>query len=166
MIKFNTSKEKTLKFDITVEGISPSVLTYTLRLSENNVDYGFPGKIKNGEVVVTIPPLNTIMKQDRINELKKVKLEIHDAGKSYYMKPFEDTILIEKEPTLELKIKEDNDIVTESLTVKVKDDTDVVVEKKACDKKDGTGDREGDKDGTGPGKKKKKTKLSKFFGDK
>ena len=139
MIKFNTNKEKTLTFDITVEGINPDQLTYTLRLSEKGIDYGFQGKMKNGEVVVVVPPLNSIMNQKRIDELTKVKLEIHDSENKYYMKPYEDTILIEKEPTLELSIKEEDDTIKESIVAIVKDYTDIITEKKTKKDKDEIG---------------------------
>jgi hypothetical protein len=54
MIKINPNKEKTLTFALDVTGIDPSSLHYTLRLTENDIEYGFKGKNVNGEVVVTI----------------------------------------------------------------------------------------------------------------
>jgi len=68
------------------------------------------------------------------------------------MKPFEDTVIIEKEPTLDISIKEDSDAVAESITVKVKDDIDTIVKKKVDE----------DVKLKKPKKEKKKSKLGSF----
>ena len=151
MIKLNPDKEKTITFDLTVEGVDPKLLTYTLRLTENGIDYGFRGINNNGEIKVVIPPLNSVLNRDHINELKSIKLEVTGLDNKYYMKPYEDTVIIEQEPSVNISIKNEEEKIDEkTINVTVKDDNDNVVEKKKCKKSDKTPD-------------KKKTKLSKIF---
>lgn len=130
MIKINPSKEKTLTFSLEVEGIDPKLLKYTLRLTEGTVEYGFKGENKNGEVVVTIPPLSSIVKMDKIDKIDTIKLEIHDSNNKYFMMPFEDTVLIEKEPVLMVTMTEEKEEAVESkIQVRIKSDSDKTVAK-------------------------------------
>jgi len=146
MIKLNPNKTKTLTFDISVTGIDPSLLEYNLRFTENGIDYGFAGVNKNGEVKVIIPPLSSIIQEDRINEIKKVRLEIHDSSNKYFMMPYEDTVVIEREPTFSISLKEEEEEIMESkIAVHIKEDVDTIIEKKTD-------------------KPKTKSKLSKFLG--
>jgi len=128
MITINPNKEKTLTFSLTVEGINPKSLTYTLRLSENGRDYGFIGENNNGDVTVKIPPLTNILNKDRINNISRVRLDIHDNENKYFMMPFEDTVLIEKEPVLSVVMTEEKEGITENkVSVKMITDEDKVV---------------------------------------
>lgn len=106
MIKFDPNKEKNISFTVDVEGIDPQLLEYKLRLSDGQYEYGFSGEIVNGEVVFCIPPLKDVVKENLSNRLNKIKLEVNDKDDKYYMKPYEDDLMVEAQLKVEAKISE------------------------------------------------------------
>ena len=107
MIKFDPSKEKNLKFNIEVQGIDPSLLEYNIRLSNNKIDYGFKGINENGTIKFAIPPLNEIVKEDILESIDKIKMEVNDKNNKYYLKPFEDSIKIQNNLKVEAQLSEE-----------------------------------------------------------
>lgn len=146
MIKIDPNKTKILKFKVNVEGIDPQVLEYNLRLSDGNIDYGFKGNNKNGDISFTIPPLKEVISSSNIKTLKEIKLEVNDKNNKYYLKPFEDEVKIEEELKVEAKLYKDNT---------VREDRELKVSASISEEKDEEKKIEN--------KQKKTTKLGKFL---
>ena len=154
MIKFDPNKNKNISFNINVQGIDPSMLEYNLRLSNGQVDYGFKGDNRNGEIQFNIPALNEIVGSDVLYELNTVKLEVHDKNNKYYLKPFQD----------EIKIKEDVKVEVENLEEKSEEgsESEFTVDASLNETQDNIPSPQ-DKKETVSEKNKKQTKFGKFL---
>lgn len=102
MIKFDPKKKKTLKFGFQVENIQSNNLEYYIRLSDNKLDYGIKGEVQQNQIIFEIPPLNEIAEKN-IDNLSTIKMEVNSKDNKYYLKPYEDSIEIEKEPGITIK---------------------------------------------------------------
>lgn len=108
MIKFNPSKTKKLSFGYQAENIQPSNLEYYIRLTDGKIDYGIKGEQKGNELVFEIPPLNEFIEKN-IDNLSTIKMEVNSKDNKYYLKPFEDSIEIEKEPEMNVEVNEEGE---------------------------------------------------------
>lgn len=144
MIKINPNKTKDISFRIDVEGIDPQLLEYNLRISNGKIDYGFKGELKNGEISFSIPPLKEVVTQDNIDSLNVMMLEVHDRNNKYYLKPFEDTLNIDKSLKVEATLSEEKEKEDSEFKVKAS-----MTEEKDKEKK--------------PKEEKKSTKFGKFL---
>ena len=106
MIKFNPRKSKKLSFGYQAENVDPNNLEYYIRLSDGKIDYGIKGEKSGKELVFQIPPLNEFAEKN-IDELNTIKMEVHDKSNKYYLKPFEDSVEIEKEPEVDVNFNEE-----------------------------------------------------------
>ena len=110
MITFNTDKEKRLKFDLNVQGIKSQMLEYYIRLSSDTTDFGIKGNLLEDNILeFIIPPLGDIIKESKLDAFNKIKIEVHDKENKYYLKPMEDSIVLEKQPRADVTITEQND---------------------------------------------------------
>lgn len=103
MITLNRNESKSISFDISVQGVEARDLKGSLRMNLGNVECGFPIKIVNESIQVTIPSLRTLLKEN-IEGPIPAKLEIV-AGDTYIV-PWEDTIKIESPVVVEAKVKD------------------------------------------------------------
>jgi len=109
MINFDTKKEKKIKFALDVEGIDSRLLEYFIRLSSTSTDLGFKGYLADdGILEFTIPPLDDIMKESKLKDIKTVKIEVHDKDNKFYLKPYQDMINIDHGSVSITNIEENN----------------------------------------------------------
>jgi len=109
MINFDTKKEKKIKFALDVEGIDSRLLEYYIRLSSTSTDLGFKGYLADdGILEFTIPPLDDIMNESKLKDIKTVKIEVHDKDNNFYLKPYQDMINIDHGSVSITNIEENN----------------------------------------------------------
>ena len=115
MIKFDPYKKKTISFKVAVEGITQDLLEYKLRLSDGKMEYGFKGNVVNDKVTFTIPPLSEVVMDDKLSNIKEVKLEVNDKEGKYYLKPYMSEAQVVTAPKVNTEMIEESDGVEESI---------------------------------------------------
>jgi hypothetical protein len=104
-LKFNEGKK--LKFKISLSGIKAQDLRGSLRMmSEDNIEYGFPVKIVNGDVVVEIAPMSSVCgKSIKDGSILDSRLEL--IADNNYLVPWKDKVKIENPVVVEADLKYD-----------------------------------------------------------
>lgn len=115
MIKFDPYKKKTISFKVAVEGITQDLLEYKLRLSDGKMEYGFKGTVVNDKVTFTIPPLSEVVMDDKLSNIKEVKLEVNDKEGKYYLNPYMSEAQVVTPPKVNTEMIEESDGVEESI---------------------------------------------------
>lgn len=112
MISLNINESKKLRFKISLSGVQPQDLQGAMRIISEKVEYGFPIKIDNGDVVVEVGPLADIY-PDKVkdNIILDSKLEI--IADSTYLVPWSGKISLKNPIKVEASI---DDIEVEELS--------------------------------------------------
>lgn len=116
MIILKSDEEKTLLFDVMVEGIDTKLLSFKFRLDVGGVEYGFPGIMEGEKVKIVIPSLGNILQESTIGVFQG-KLEVMGDEK-YYMKPWSGEVELKMEPKVMAVVEKTQDVVTENVKVK------------------------------------------------
>lgn len=139
MIQLKANEAKTLQFDVLVEGIEKKLLQFKFRLQIENVEYGFPCVIEGDKIKVSIPALETILREEKPG-IFQCRLEGVGDDK-YFLQTWNDSVEIKIEPRVvvkpELPIEES--VSPQSLKVKAyleSDKPSVVIEEKKETKKE------------------------------
>lgn len=120
MINLNINETKKLRFKISLSGVHPQDLKGALRIIIDDIEYGFPIKIENGDITSEIGPLKDICpKKVKNSDILNSKLEII-AGDTHFT-PWSDKIRLRNPIKVEAKItdddiKESNKLMTSEIT--------------------------------------------------
>ena len=118
-MKINANETKHIKFSVNVQGVDIRDIKGHVRLIKDDIEYGFPVKTSNGKIEVSIPPLNTIVKEE-INEKDKFDAKLEIIANKTYLNPWADTVVVEMPMKVEAQISEEENIEEETdLDVKV-----------------------------------------------
>lgn len=115
----NIDESKKISFDINVTGTQYNNIFGSLKININEVEYGFPVTIDDGTVLVTIPPLEEIVKIE-LNDGDNYDAKLELVAEDQYIVPWEDIITIEKPVSISATIKAE-----ESLKEKKKVNIDI-----------------------------------------
>ena len=115
----NIDESKKISFDINVTGTQYNNIFGSLKININEVEYGFPVTIDDGTVLVTIPPLEEIVKIE-LNDGDNYNAKLELVAEDQYIVPWEDIITIEKPVSISATIKAE-----ESLKEKKKVNIDI-----------------------------------------
>lgn len=163
MIKLNTNEKKKLKFNIRVSGVQPQDLKGSMKIIYEDVEYGFPIRIDDGDVIVEVKPFSAITgKEFKDGDILESKLELI-AGDIYLM-PWSDKIKIENPVKVEANITEVEDIDEEEITPVVSV-AQVNEEEQEIEEHCGMDHDEEDDTKKKNKKKKPKTRFGKILGD-
>jgi hypothetical protein len=120
MVKFNMNERKKLKFDIRVSGVHAKDLKGSFKLMIEGVEYGFPINIYDGDVVVEVPPLSTILSKEYSDgTFFESKLEI--IANDTYLVPWQDKVEISNPLKVEAvltDIQEIEELVVPAISIK------------------------------------------------
>jgi len=108
MISININESKKLRFKISLSGVQPQDLKGSMRIVVEGMEYGFPIKIDNGDIVVEVSPISKINNKLKDGSLLDAKLEL--IAIDTYLIPWQDKIKIKNPIKVEAKIE---DIVEE-----------------------------------------------------
>ena len=87
MIKLNIDEQKSMNFEVNIQGVDYKNLHGSLKFIIDKIEYGFPVKILSDAISVDIPPLEEIVKRGLDNnEVTQCKLEIFGDG--FYLNPW------------------------------------------------------------------------------
>jgi|GEM_PF-2500909 len=102
-IELNNLEEKSLTFNVQIQGIESDQLTGALRLVLDEIEYGFPANFNGDEISVVIPPINEVIKRDlRDGIMLAGRLDI--MGNGFYMKPWEGQFNVSAPVQIEAKL--------------------------------------------------------------
>lgn len=109
MLEINVRDIKELSFEAEIGGVTPDQLECKLRLIIDNIEYGIPAKISEGEITVEIPPLKRLVQREmREGETFAARLDV--IGDSQYIKPWSGEFKVKNPVVVEAKIKEEPEI--------------------------------------------------------
>ena len=119
-IIFEANKEKKLSMLVEVENVDNNDLTYTFNIKIDNVVYGFPCSIKENKIEITIPALDTVIKEVKSGTYDAY-LDVIEENK-FHSRPYEEQVKIEQQPKIDVLLNSDTD-------EKVKESVNVLVSK-------------------------------------
>ena len=90
-LKINESK--VLEFNTVIEGGKADDLSAKLRITIDEMEYGFPVKVDGKKIQVKIPPLRDYVKEDKLKGSASARLDIVAKGKLFT--PWKDNLEIE-----------------------------------------------------------------------
>ena len=109
MVKFNTNEKKRLRYDISVSGVETRDLRGSLKLIIDNVEYGFPISIQDGDVIVEVPPMASVTSKELVDGMQiDTKLEI--VANDTYLVPWTDKATIVNPLTVEAKLTDTEEV--------------------------------------------------------
>jgi hypothetical protein len=86
-MKLNIAEEKTIKFDISINGTDASELSCRLVIAFNNIEYSFPSVISNEYIATKIPSLIHIINNIKNSDILTCRLEVYKDG--FYSSPWQ-----------------------------------------------------------------------------
>lgn len=101
MLKFNKSKPKTLRIDLTVDGLSKNEINVVFRILIDGIEYGFPGRLKETKYVFDFPAFKKVMGENLI--LGKYPAVIDVTGNGFHIAPWSEDIIIEEDLSASVK---------------------------------------------------------------
>ena len=157
MIKFNPNKAKKINMTLETQGLDNKKVEYSFIIEIENIKYSFPVSSNGMRLNIDIPKLSEIIKNDIQNGEYKALIEAKiptENLKGYYVRPWEDNILIESIPKINIKMEESEDLdeeiklsVSKPIIEEIEDKKEKIIdfdrekvneyieEKKKCDKK-------------------------------
>ena len=118
MIDIKSTAEERLTFAMDLKSASEKDVEVKFRLMHEDVEYGFTGSKKGGEIVVNLPALDTVIPSLRDKDVLTARLEAVANG-DMYLKAWSDTIQIERPVQLRAAVKESATIVDEKPALQV-----------------------------------------------
>ena len=110
-MKIRIDESKSIEFDFNISGTDTSNIQGFLRLNKNGIEYGIPVSIEEHSLKVDVPKLESFISYNLVEGEKiAARLDIIANGDTY-IKPWEDTFIIERPLTVEAKIKEVKNVV-------------------------------------------------------
>ena len=133
------------------QGISSDKLKFTFTIDTGEVSYGFPCSFNEGRVEVDIPPLSEVIRDLKSGNYD-ARLDVTGDDK-YYLKPFDEQIIVKLAPTIKKIDIKDNDVqesigIMVSQLIEIDDEPEEKIDDKIEEKEE---------------KVDKKTGISKFF---
>ena len=127
-MRIKLTESKKLEFNMDTIGCSWEDLKGHLRFTFENVEYGFPAEIKDGKLVVNVPPFQSII-SERLNEsisknkevVVKGRLDVI-ANENSYVMPWSGDVEIEVPVAVRVKSNKDlQDMLEAAKDIKVTD---------------------------------------------
>lgn len=163
-MKIKLDKEKFLEFEMDASGVSEEDLKGYLRFVFEEIEYGFPVKIKDNKISVNIPPLQNVI-NNQVKEsiskhseiVVKGRLDII-ANENSYVCPWKGDVEIEIPVAVRLSEKNEK---KESKMIKIVSDPDKMEFLNALKEEDKKEEKKEDK----KEEDKKKSKFADAMGD-
>lgn len=123
MLELNTGQQRSLHFEVNIQGVNYEELTGSLKFFIEDVEYGFPVKIMKDQISVNILPLDEIVAKGlRDGDVVECKLEVF--GNGFYLNPWSGKFQLKTPVRMEAKVRleDDMDLIVESPKKKPKDE--------------------------------------------
>ena len=122
MIKLNINEEKTLQFEVNIQGVEVDKLAGALQLMIGPVEYGFPVAISSETITIDMPPLASVIPEQVLPSDEVITARLDIIGEGFYLKPWEGSFHVQTPISIEAKITEDDeaDTLLESVKTEIK----------------------------------------------
>ena len=127
-MKIKLTESKKLEFNMDTVGCSWEDLKGHLRFTFENVEYGFPAEIKDGKLVVNVPPFQSVISEGLNESISKNKQVIVKgrldviANENSYVMPWSGDVEIEVPVAVRVKSNKDlQDMLEAAKDIKVTD---------------------------------------------
>jgi len=119
MLRLNITKEKQLTFEVQIGGVVDyDQVESFFRIVIEDVEYGFPCKVMQDSITVTLPPLNKVIgKKIKEGDEADIKLEVIADG--HYLTPWRDRAKLSNPLVIEAKIKDSSFVKRPQLETKL-----------------------------------------------
>lgn len=119
MLKLNPMRNKSLTFDIQLEGADKQQLDYNLRLKMENIEYDVKGALEeNGKIKFTLPKISELT--NKFTSGKPYKICFEATTKNFFLRPWEDEIILEKMVSLGAKLTNESVLEEEEGGIRMK----------------------------------------------
>jgi hypothetical protein len=110
MLTLNTDENRSLQFEVTIQGIDHKKLNGSLKFVVDGIEYGFPVEILSDHISVEVPPLDDIIKIGlREGEVIHCKLDVFGDG--FYLNPWNGEFKLKTPVRMEARMTSDDGIV-------------------------------------------------------
>ncbi len=140
MLTLNTDENRSLQFEVTLQGIDHKKLNGSLKFVVEGVEYGFPVELLSDHISVEVPPLDDIIKMGlKEGEIIDCKLDVF--GEGFYLNPWKGQFKLKTPVRMEARMTADDGVlaykpepfdkvtaekkIAKSLTVTLKDENGV-----------------------------------------
>jgi hypothetical protein len=107
MLKLNVNQEKQLNFEMQIGGVQADQIVSFLRIEIDEIEYGFPGQVKQESVTVNLPALNTVVAR-KLKEGDEVSVKLDVIADGRHLTPWKNTFILSYPLVVEAKIVEDD----------------------------------------------------------
>jgi len=115
MLYLDINEEKTLTFEVEINGVGCEDIRGSVRFIYDNVEYGFPVKIESNKITSVIKPLKELCPSVKNGSIIAARLELN-TEQNFFI-PWEGEIKIQAPISVEAKLTEE-DSNEKSLTIK------------------------------------------------
>lgn len=117
MLYLSFNEEKTLTFEVDINGVGCEDLNGSVRFIHENVEYGFPVTVGDNKITSTIKPLDKIIDNIKNGTVLPARLELNT--KDYFFSPWQGEIKIQTPVAIEAVLHEDKEEVGIAIKAKV-----------------------------------------------
>ena len=117
MLYLSFNEEKTLTFEVDINGVGGDDLSGSVRFIYENVEYGFPVTVGDNKITSTIKPLDKIIDNIKNGTVLPARLELNT--KDYFFSPWQGEIKIQTPVAIEAVLHEDKEEVGIAIKAKV-----------------------------------------------
>ena len=89
------NEAKMLEFNAVIEGGDTDDLSGKMRITIDDVEYGFPAKLDGKKIQVKIPPLKEYVKESKLRKTKTAEVRLDIVAKGKLFTPWKDTLNLE-----------------------------------------------------------------------
>jgi hypothetical protein len=89
------NEAKMLEFNAVIEGGDTDDLSGKVRITINDIEYGFPVKFEGKKIQVKIPPLKEYVRESKLRAAKTAEVKLDVIAKGKLFTPWKDTVNLE-----------------------------------------------------------------------
>jgi len=89
------NEAKMLEFNAVIEGGDVNDLSGKVRITIDDIEYGFPAKLDGKKIQVKIPPLKEYVKESKLRRTKTAEVRLDVVAKGKLFTPWKDTVNLE-----------------------------------------------------------------------
>jgi len=115
MLYLNSNEEKTLTFEVDINGVGCEDLCGSVRFLYEDVEYGFPISIDSNTITSVIKPLDNLIENMKNGTIIPARLELNT--KDYFFSPWQGEIKVQSPVKVEAKLQEEAE---DSVTIKAR----------------------------------------------
>ena len=114
-MKFDFTKNKTLSFNVQVEGLDSTKLKFLFSILIDGVYYGFNGTMDGSKVKIDVPAFSTFMKDNIITSSKSYEACLMAYDGKFCVEPWKDSISFDITPMMTVKLTSESTKIKASL---------------------------------------------------